>query len=94
MSETNFKFFIQFVSYGSVYCSFVLVFMAIFVAEVKAEVSALTIPLVSPRPITLDPTEASCKATVTCTRKSQVFCVCHLQGSYLEAYVDVLLATT
>lgn len=41
VSETTFKFFIQFVSYGSIYCLHVLVFMAIFVAEVRTEVSGL-----------------------------------------------------
>lgn len=41
ISETNFKFFLQFVSYASVYCLHVLVFMAIFVAEVRSEVSRL-----------------------------------------------------
>ena len=40
MSETNFKYFIQFVSYASVYWLHVLVFMAIFVGEVKTEVSS------------------------------------------------------
>ncbi|KAI9795349.1 MAG: palmitoyltransferase pfa5 [Candelina submexicana] len=33
VSETNFKFFLQFVTYGTLYCIFVGVFMAIFVAE-------------------------------------------------------------
>lgn len=39
VSETDFKLFIQFVSYTAVYCCFVLVFMAVFVAEMMAEVS-------------------------------------------------------
>ena len=39
ISETSFKFFIQFVAYASIYCLHVLVFMAIFVAEVRSQVS-------------------------------------------------------
>lgn len=39
ISETNFKFFLQFVLYASVYWLHVLVFMAVFVAEVRSEVS-------------------------------------------------------
>ncbi len=35
VSETNFKFFLQFVTYGTAYCIFVGIFMAIFVAEKK-----------------------------------------------------------
>ena len=41
MSETNFKFFLQLVSYASVYCLHVLVVMAILVAEVIKDVSGL-----------------------------------------------------
>ena len=33
VSETNFKFFLQFVSWTAVYCTFILIFMANFVKE-------------------------------------------------------------
>lgn len=42
VSETNFKFFLQFVSYASIYWLHVLVFMAVYVAEVKSEVSGFS----------------------------------------------------
>ncbi|KZF22954.1 DHHC zinc finger membrane protein [Xylona heveae TC161] len=37
VSETSFKFFIQFVSYATFFCIFVLIFMAYFVAERRRE---------------------------------------------------------
>ena len=38
VSETNFKFFTQFVAWTAVFCVFVLIFMAVFVAELKQAV--------------------------------------------------------
>lgn len=42
VSETTFKFFIQFVAWTAVYCIFVLILMAILVAEYNRIVSAST----------------------------------------------------
>lgn len=39
VSETSFKFFIQFVAWTAVYCVFNLVVMAYFLAEYKRKVS-------------------------------------------------------
>ena len=39
VSETNFKFFVQFVTWSAIFCMFVLIFMAIFVSEMRKEVS-------------------------------------------------------
>lgn len=39
VSETNLKFFLQFVSYVSLYWLHILGFMAVFVAEIRSEVS-------------------------------------------------------
>lgn len=44
VGETSFKFFIQFLSYTALFCTFLLVTMAIFVAEVVQKVS-LGLPL-------------------------------------------------
>lgn len=38
VSETSFKFFIQFVAWTAVYCTFNLILMAYFLAEYKREV--------------------------------------------------------
>lgn len=40
VSETSFKFFTQFVSWGAVYCIFNLIVMANYLAEDRGEVSA------------------------------------------------------
>ena len=39
MSETSFKFFIQFVVYTSIYCGFALIVTAYFTAEIRRDVS-------------------------------------------------------
>lgn len=39
VSETSFKFFIQFVSYTSMFCIFCLVVYAVSTAELRREVS-------------------------------------------------------
>lgn len=41
VSEVSFKFFIQFVFYTALFCTFILIVCAIFTAELKQEVSAL-----------------------------------------------------
>ena len=46
VSETNFKFFIQFVAWTAILCLFALVFMAKFVAELKKEVSRYSLCLI------------------------------------------------
>ena len=38
MSETSFKFFIQFVAWTAIYCTFTLIVMAIVISERKKEV--------------------------------------------------------
>jgi palmitoyltransferase len=40
VSETSFKFFIQFIVYTMFYCIFVLIVFAIYTAELRREVSA------------------------------------------------------
>ena len=41
VSETSFKFFIQFVFYTAVFCAYSLIVCAVFIAELKREVSAI-----------------------------------------------------
>lgn len=43
ISETSFKFFLQFTSWASVYCIFNLTVMAIFVAELRRQTSTLNV---------------------------------------------------
>ncbi len=45
IGETSFKFFIQFLAYGALYCAFVLVVMAIYVAEGTRQVCLILRPL-------------------------------------------------
>jgi len=40
VSETSFNFFIQFVTYTAIFCTFVLIVSAYFTAELKRQVSA------------------------------------------------------
>lgn len=40
MAETSFKFFLQFLLYGSLFTVYILIVMAIFVAELSREVSS------------------------------------------------------
>lgn len=39
VSETNFKFFIQFVSWTAIYCIFTLICLAVFSKEIASKVS-------------------------------------------------------
>lgn len=41
VSETSFKFFIQFVFYTMIFCAYCLIVCAVFTAELKREVSGL-----------------------------------------------------
>ncbi|KAI9811578.1 MAG: palmitoyltransferase pfa5, partial [Thelocarpon impressellum] len=43
VSETSFKFFIQFVTYGGVFCAFTMTTMAIFVSERRHETGRLSV---------------------------------------------------
>ena len=43
VSETSFKFFVQFVFWAAIYCTYNLTVMAIFVAESKKKVSSLSV---------------------------------------------------
>lgn len=45
VSETTFKFFIQFVGYTAIYCIFVLIVTAYFTAEVRRNVSPHPLPV-------------------------------------------------
>jgi hypothetical protein len=51
VSETSFKFFIQFVVYTCVYCTFTLIVSAYFTAEIRRQVSTVTGSLGSPVPM-------------------------------------------
>ena len=47
VAETSFKFFIQFVSYTAVFCTFTLIVSAYFLAELKRRVSPVHVSMIA-----------------------------------------------